>query len=160
MIHTKQILISVLLVLGLVSVVVAQSREAQSLKGITNLRVVVDYLQPNLESIVNASQLQTDIELRLRQNGIIIDPSATALIYVTLNSVTARSTPITATNIEIALMQSVMIPRNGRMTLAVTWRAGRASMIGNSMLAKSVKEDVQDLMNKFLNDYLTVNPKK
>ena len=63
-----------------------------------------------------------------------------------------------AADAEVDLAQNTRLVRNDEFAPgAVTWRAG---FVASSPTAQSMRDGVKDLVDKFLNAWLSVNPKK
>jgi hypothetical protein len=137
----------------------------KSLKGLTGVAVVVEDLQPDAEkSGLSGDQIQTDVELRLRLAGIkvltqeqMLASPGTPFLEVNLNTLTRQETY--SYSLEVRLHQGVSLERNPRISLpAVTWEAGA---VGFAELTKSdqIRNHIKDYVDKFINAWLSVNPK-
>lgn len=67
--------------------------------------------------------------------------------------------PIYAVSLIIELDQPAMVPRNQKIIIATTWRSGMTVIVGEKNLSTGVRSNVADIVDKFINDYLAVNPK-
>jgi hypothetical protein len=144
--------------------------EARStLKGIPSIRVIVEDLDPDAERDgLTKDQLQTDVELRLRRAGIMVTSapleSGGSYLYLNVNVNTKAlhpSAPILyyAVNIHLEFHQAVSLRRNpGILIFASTWSVGGVMVVGIQRL-RGVRDDVADLVDKFINVYLEQNPK-
>jgi hypothetical protein len=156
--------------LALVSPAVALDNkfERATLAGLMGVHVVVEDMDPATEKDgLERSTLQTDVELKLRQAGIrvltreeVFAVPGTAALYLNVNTLRHR-TGLYAYCIELELKQGVTLIRNLAITtLGATWQApGFLGTVGADRL-HTVRDDVRDQVDQFLNAYLAANPKK
>jgi len=137
---------------------------AMILQGIKSVRVNI---ASTLEKSGKRSQLQQDVELKLRLAGIKVDAnsSQTLVVEVIVETLTPNSSSQVLGNygtVKISLEEEVFLSRNPRISLtARTWE-------GNEMVVlhgppddfwKRCRDYVRDFTDGFINDYLSVNPK-
>jgi len=146
-----------------------KERQRNTLKGLQGVYVIVESLKPEVEKYgLTEQQLQTDVELRLRQNGIKVLSQQEWLstpgrpwLYVNVNVVIHDEPPlVVAYNILLKLKQDVLLERDTTKRCdASTWYTGS---IGCASLGKigTIREHVKNYVDKFINDYLAANPKK
>ncbi len=133
----------------------------QTLQRIKGIHVVVEDLDS--DGLVTVGQVQTDTELRLRKAGINVLETGFPMLYVNTELLKGRSmatSGIYAYHIELTLEQAVLVPGNEEAALGATWSTGTTGMVGKDNLSKAIREDVGDLVDKFSNAYLSMNPKK
>jgi hypothetical protein len=128
--------------------------------------VVVENLDnPDAEKDgLTRDQIQTDVELHLRLAGIKVltmeQRQATPgmpYLYVNLNTVKNRETY--SFSIEITLRQRVNLRRDPNISVAAaTWDVRRIGTVGSADL-NHVRDDIKDDVDKFINAWLSVNPK-
>lgn len=134
----------------------------ESLRGIKSLRVFVVDVDPEVEKNgLTKSQLQTDTELAIRKAGIRVATSSEGddpYLYVELNVHNAKDI-LYFYSLSIGLGQIVKLKRNPSLEIyAPTWQSTETGAAGRNKLS-SIRETVRDHVDKFINDYLTVNPK-
>ena len=133
----------------------------QTLKEIKGVNVFIEPLGPASDGLLTVEQLRTDVQLRLRSAGVkILDPGS-ATLYINANIMTAPA-PITglyAFNCKVSLMQTVFVPINSVTTTLGTWSLESLGMVGRDNLSRVFRETLSDQVDKFLNAYLSVNPK-
>jgi len=150
-----------LFVLLLVVTVNVMARDAKSLRGIHGLQVVVEELSSAVEQAgLHRTDIQTDVELKLRLAGIKVlpedDPSGSPYLYINAHVILGQTMPTYAA-VDCELHQYVILARDESIkTTAATWNTGSA---GISSL-EHVRDHIKDLVDIFINDYLSVNPKK
>jgi hypothetical protein len=166
----------IILIMGLVMVfsmagIRASAFENNSLIGIKGVYVIVSSLYPEVEEAgLTNSQIQSDVELKLRLAGIkVLNYELKKMIKetgeITLTKpavfiyVTSRKGLQGAIvyNISCELQQTVILVRNPSIeTYATTWNDS-ALDVGS---IKDMRELIKDVVDKFINAYLAVNPKK
>jgi hypothetical protein len=142
--------------------------ERATLAGLTGVEVVVETMKPDAEREgLAGSTIQTDVELKLRQAGIRVLTSSDGFLapgnpYLYLNVNTSRTrTGIYAYCIELQVKQGVKLTRNPAIiSSSPTWQArGYVGTVGASNL-HTVRDDVRDMVDQFVNAYLAANPKR
>jgi len=138
------------------------------MKGLKGVYVLVERLAPEVEKLgLTKEQLQTDVELQLRRNGIRVLfrkewllTSGSSCLYVNVNIITSEDNPNVAYNISLELKQDVFLVRDPtKMCYAATWTAGSTGTVGKSNIT-NIRKSVKNKVDIFSNDYLAANPKK
>lgn len=138
-----------------------------TLAGLEGVMVSVEFLEPEVEKYGLTRQiLQTDTELRLRRNGIRIvseeelkQALGGPILVIEVLTTTVKEINLAAVSMRVELRQNVMLKRDPTIVcFADTWREKSVMLIGLKKL-KNIRESVQDMVDVFINDYLTVNPK-
>jgi len=141
--------------------------ERETLAGLTGVGVLVEEMNPDAEKDGLArSTLQTDVELKLRQAGIrvlskdewLAAPGRPSL-YLNVN--TFSRTGLYAYCILLKVKQRVTLIRNLATTSwGTTWDSrGFMGTVGADNL-HTVRDDVRDQVDQFINAYLAANPKR
>ena len=132
--------------------------ERATLRGIKAVKVVVRDLHPDAEADgLTSSQLQSDVELRLRKAGITASPSARAALNVTVNT-SGRESGWYFFVIEVSLTQPVALVRDRKsIILASTWRLGNFGDVAAQDLARFVRETVAGQVDTFVRAYREQN---
>jgi hypothetical protein len=165
----KQFLITVLVLISFLVVgvckVLGDESARKSLKGLTGVYVLIEDLGPNKQEVggLTTSQLQSDVELKLRKVGIRVltkeEWSATKgspYLYVRISPVVQPD--FYAYSIEVELKQVVVLLRAPIYVSGATWSTGSAGSVGKTNFVKGLRDSVGDLIDQFINDYLAVNP--
>ena len=143
-------------------------QERQTLKGIKSVDVFVLDLSPDeMSDGLSVSQIKTDVELRLRLAGIKVDPTSSIRLYVAPNLVKVAATRIgNATleayygyNIDVECDQPVIVVATGRLASGKTWSTSTVATVGRRAMSKEVRESIGGQVDRFINSYLSVNPK-
>jgi hypothetical protein len=141
----------------------------RSLAGISVMGVVVqDLTKDAIEAGLIKEQIRTDVELKLRREGIRIVSEEEQLkvpgspcINVQINCLRHKTLPILVFDINVTLIQGVFLMRNQEITaIGGTWFRDLLGCVGDSLFVSTVRQGVDDLVDIFLNDYLAANPKK
>ena len=138
-----------------------QPNDRATLKGLKTIKVVVEHLTPEAEGGgLTKDQLQTDVEVRLRNAGITVTSSIEeAYLYLNVFTVKASS-GLYAYHIRLEFNQEVILERNRNVSLlAPTWSLDLGGIVGAQKLHE-VRDDVVDMADKFINAYLEQNPKQ
>ncbi len=174
-----RLLIVPLLVLFLTTFAQAQTEmERQTLKGLTNFLVLIESPEQTeaQKSGLSQEQIRTQVELRLRNAHIPVtnyddwmkdkNPPRLPLISVTLHLFQHDKLPeMYAFSLRVELRQEVYLKaiplrdQSGSITYATTWSTSMTGMVGSSNLS-SIRSDILDRVDKFINDYLAANPTK
>ena len=102
-----------------------------------------------------------DVELKLRLAGmrVVTDQEDFNLpgmptLYIQVNLADTQ-----AANIEVQLQQNVTLQRNGQSIISIpTWRTSGSLILNPN--AQFIRNAVKDHIDRFLNAWLSVNPKK
>src|SRR2546426_5377535 len=154
----------------LVSPLVGQEDDEYTRKTLAGLTmyVLVEHIPDEAERDgLDTTQIRTDVELKLRQAGITVltqqewlSTAAAPYLYVNVQAIKNRAN-VYAFSANVELRQRVTLVRNPAMSiLATTWSAtGFIGMVGSQKLG-SVRNDVRDLTDRFINADLAANPKR
>ncbi len=139
-----------------------------TLAGLTGVYVLVEHIPDEAQRDgLDTTQIRTDVELKLRQAGITVltqqewlSTAAAPYLYVNVQAI-KNSAGIYAFTVDVELRQRVTLIQNPSMrVLAPTWSAtGIIGTVGSQKIG-SVREDVRDLTDQFINAYLAANPKR
>jgi hypothetical protein len=136
-----------------------------SLKGLQGLKVIAFVGSGSEQTGLTKNQMQTDVELRLRMAGIkVLDyptmvPGNPYLLVVVeaLKPQEGSSLPFIA---KIQLDQDVTLVRNPKHALNVsTFYVSNIGIASPQKLVAFSRESIGDLMDTFINAWLSVNPK-
>ena len=134
-----------------------------TLKGLAGVNVLVeDFDDDDRRAGFDEKAFQTAAELKLRLAGIKVLTRVERLstpgmpwLYVNVNSMATEADRIAPGAISLELNQGARLERNGESATAATWSV-RALGIGDAPYAL---EGFKEQMDKFLNAWLSVNPK-
>lgn len=128
-----------------------------TLAGIASCHVLVEKIERDAEHDgLVASQIHTDVEFRLHQAGIRVDPSSDFTLYVNINTIKS-SAGVYAYNIRVSLEQSVRPVHNTSIiTIASTWSLGTLGVIDAARL-RDIRAVVLDHVEAFVTAHLEAN---
>ena len=137
--------------------------ERKTLKGITGLMVMVRNVKSKGEKIdLTEDQLQTDAEIKLRMAGIEVltekqwlKKKGLPYIFITVHMKGKLETSY-AYQVAVRLIQNVTLERNPDiLSHAATWAVSFHGVGGK----EDIRTAAKDLVDKFINAYLSVNSK-
>jgi hypothetical protein len=137
-----------------------------TLRGVEGMYVIVEELEPEVERAgLTRHQLQTDVELRLRQAGIRVLTKEERLetlgapwLYVNVN-VVLRSDGLTAFSTRVELNQVALLKTDGSLVIVPTWSVASIGSVGRIRFVDTIRNDVRDYVDGFINAYLSVHPR-
>jgi hypothetical protein len=141
----------------------------KSLVGLKGVYILIVGLGPENEYFgLTEQQLQTDVELQLRRNGIKVlsrhewtETPGLPYLYVNLNAVRHPATERWVSyNISVELQQAVSLVRDPSIKIfaAPTWSKGSIGIAYFDIFIETIRDYVRDYVNEFCNDYLVANP--
>ena len=141
------------------------------LRALKTVSVLVEHLAPETEADgLSTHQIQTDVELRLREAGInVIDiKEANKLkpnppyLYINVNCLKLLDESRYVVAIQVEMAENATLERHAtRLVIGVTtWSRGFVGIFGQNVFSQSVRQEIRDKVDAFLNDYLKANQKK
>ena len=168
----KQIVIVCGWLLGLI-VTPAQANDSlenrATLKGLHAI-LVTSFLEknPDTQPDLTLEQIQTDVELRLRRAGVtVVDvlslpksfPNPPMSLSVTVRLFQVPQQPLYVFTVCVAVEQAMYLARTMQfIPLHPTWSVDNMGVVGTGKI-RAVRDHLGDLVDRFINDYLTENPK-
>lgn len=140
------------------------SRSDDNLKGLDAFRVEIETLtDDSLAHGLTSSQIQTDVELKLRLAGVRVTQQVVGvpILYVVVNSVEIRAGQAvmgSAVAIDVAVLLDVPTRTGRTLSDAWIWTRGHLKVIGTDY-ADAVRGAIKDQIDAFLNSYRKANPK-
>ena len=160
--HHRRLVVGISLLLLPVSAW-GQGSAAQgaTLRGVNIVEVVIEAIDPVAEQDgLTRSQLQTDVEERLRRAGITVGPTLTGHLYVNVDTVKGEHGQAYAYNVSVQYVQQVVLPRDPKAPIfAPTWDTGGVGLISTNRL-REVRQDVANYVDQFIKAHLEQNPKR
>ena len=139
--------------------------QEKSLRGLKGVFVTIQGLKEYMEKDgLTKLQVKTDVELRLRKAGIRVLPEEGfppgkdyAVLFVNLNSYKMNAGY--AFNCSVEVLQGAILLRDPEIIGPfATWSTFHTGYAPKDKL-RFIREGLNDLVDQFINDYLTVNPK-
>ncbi len=144
--------------------------ERQSLAGLAGVYVAVEPLDDRVRDLLTVDTLRADVELRLRLADVRVLTKAEWLqaaggpyLYLNVNVLPSSSTDpgLFAYSVLLEINQDVTLQRDRRIAgTAATWSARGLGLAGRNRLEEAMRQGVRDLVDKLINAYLAINPKK
>ena len=131
------------------------AQEESVLKGLGGVRVEI--AGDNLP--VPAATLQTDVELELRQKGIVVDPLRAARLRILIASFRPDGLPTNYIYSVQLQLDEHALTRRGQSAEVVTWESEIVLGLGILDEAERFRAVVQRLAQEFASAYVAANPK-
>lgn len=129
------------------------------LVGLRSVRVHVN-VSRELAEALPAPTLQTDVELRLRQSGLRVEPDAPVMLRVNLFArKISGQVPGYEYVLEVETVEEVRVLRNLVQSEATTWNSNMVLGSFGKPTEAYLREQVRDRVDEFLNAYLAANPR-
>jgi hypothetical protein len=143
----------------------AFTNQQKALVGLKGVYVLVESPKPEAQRLgLTKGQIKTDIELRLRKAGIRMLTEKEWLgspdnphLSVTVNVITMGGSY--SFMVQLYLSEAVTLAR-GNSVMGVIWQTYRIGIGNEQNTATKTREQVGDMVDQFINDYLAANPKK
>lgn len=142
----------------------ATDDEIESLRGLKGFYVQALELSANLEGIgLTRERIQTDVELKLRLAGVKVVSKEEWLkmagfpsLYIIVSAAGAETFGVI---VRLELKQVATLQRNPKIEIfPVTWSKWIIG-VGSKNHVTTIRDQVKNLTDFFINDYLSVNPK-
>src|SRR5262245_5021132 len=138
--------------------------ERATLRGLQGVDELVADLKPEVERAgLTRQQLQTAVEMQLRQAGIPLVTSAERghvagkpFVAVQVHVVPRADGLLAAYAITVELYQVAALEKDGFKATVSTWSVGATGSIGIPLL-DTLRDSVKDAVAQFINAYLSVN---
>jgi hypothetical protein len=146
----------------------ALTEKQYSLTDIEALYVFVQGLTEETKKTgLTSEQIRTDVGDKLNQLGIGVVSeeegrrlAGSPVLYVNISAHRRERTPVYVYHIDVGLLQKVTLVRDEQIRImSITWTKGRLGYCPAREFAKSARETVGYLMDKFADDYAAANPK-
>ena len=139
----------------------------KSLTGLKGVWVCVEDIDSDAKKDgLDADQTKVEVELRLRQAGITVfdkinsdGNNSMAYLYVNINAV-KNGNGMYGYGLSLSVKEVVNLLRSTPCrTFARTWTTSCAGTVGSNDMATTLRQYVDDEVDRFANDYLAQNPK-
>ena len=140
-----------------------------SLYGLKEISVLIELPSGLRDTPLSERQIRNDVEVKLRSAGIkvgfmeeSVDFASRPCLYVRVSSIKPQSgfPCIVPFYVNISLYQEVYLKRDPSIALTgETWSAGEVVLSETQRASSFIRGNIQELMDSFINAYLSVNPK-
>lgn len=143
-------------------------RAKESLRGVPGVRVFVSDFNNNSVNLgLSMEQLQTDVELRLRQSGIKVfsEKEIKEIVGYPMLTVYLMTMPSSIegwrrVDIDLRFFQMAVTEIKPKTrVMATTWDSAIFHVAPEKEVVKKIRDNTRDEVDKFCNDFLSVNPK-
>ena len=166
----KGIVLSLLTVVVIVLPSAQAGTEIETLRDIRGINVSIDIrFAEGVNDSLNNTMIKTYVESLLNNEGITLlseeaffatHGSARLRLNIQIAEHTKNNT-IYAYNIEVELRQNVLLERNRKISFSSpTWEEQVTGIVFRDHVEETVKDSAKSLMGRFLDAYLSVNPKQ
>ncbi len=162
----KKITVSLfILVISLpISSFAATTSEIQSLRGLKKISVVIEQRDPDTkDASIELDRIRTITELKLRLAGIEVVEFAPEYLYLTAACARIEVGDKIlgyAVHSSLDLVQRTPLLRDmGNIVFSRTWHTHKTNIIPGTHINTKYKSSLDGLVDKFINDYLSANPK-
>ena len=157
------LLVTLLLLPGVSHALMLQQLALVGLKGVS---VLVDDMNPEAERLgLTKAQIQTDVESRLRKAGIrVLTEKESAempgmhYLIVRVNTYIRSGSAFCSFSIRVLVRETVTI-ETGFSTVGTIWNTEGIGSVETDNIRK-IRDSVDGMVDRFINDYLAANPKK
>ena len=156
----KIILVLLFVLITTISFCTDDYMSRKTLKGIK--KIYVEVLIPNEVYSIKERTIKTDIEHKLKRESIRViglKENYDALLFTEIIIMESGHLYYVA-NVHMEIYQYAIIKRIDSHIehLVVTWSAGFTSIVRKSQIT-DIRTSINDMVDQFINDYLSVNPK-
>jgi S1-C subfamily serine protease len=142
-----------------------ESTETASLRKLAGVHLIIEDLDQDTKTILSERQIQTDVELRLRRNGIRLlsedewqKVPGSPFLYLRLSVLRNERTGVFSYYYRLELNQTVLLDRDPQFRmLAVTWLKTNGGYAGSAVAPSAIREAIGDTVDRFCNDFLAAN---
>ena len=134
--------------------------QRSSLRGIKAVEVIVECAATDATGELRTSTLQTEVELRLRLAGLEVKAGRDSHLRICVQSLQLQTTDHCIYLVKVELNQAASLTRDSTIFLPMrTWHTELIGVVETKKLNQAIQDAVGDLMDQFVNAYLSVNPK-
>ncbi len=126
------------------------------LRGLRSISVSVPDAQECAKEYLKSDTIKAKIELRLRQSGLVVDDTDSAILQLTVSAICEENGRITY-SIALKLFEAVLL--RGAVQAVSTWWEYQFGFSGRTSARDRIEKVALDVLDFFLNDYLKANPR-
>jgi hypothetical protein len=146
------------MVAALSGLALAGGGDRKLLRGITQVKVIVDLSKDGTEAGLDAGALKTAVESQLRKAGIAVADDSRDWLYVNLGVVKGSESGLCAVAYSVEVWQAVRLLRDPSIaSLSATWRTGTIGIYGSAVVGEAVRTTLADRVDAFIADYQAAN---
>jgi hypothetical protein len=143
--------------------------DKETMRGLPGVKVIVESLRENATKAgLKKERIKTTVELELRKAGIKVlseeewaNTEGFPSIYIHIDTALRENDSLVNYTVSIELNQTVVLARDAsKECLAITWATRTWGGCGTENIDWIRTRALVSQLEKFINDWLTVNPKK
>ncbi len=134
--------------------------QRSSLRGLKTVQVIVERGVTDATGELPTSTLQTEVELKLRLAGIEVKAGRDSHLHICVQLLQLQRADHCVYSVKVELNQAASLTRDSTIFLPMrTWHTELIGVVEAKKLNEAVQDAVGDLMDQFVNAYLSVNPR-
>ncbi len=134
--------------------------QRSSLRGLKTVEVIVESAPTDATSELPTSTLQTEVELRLRLAGLEVKAGRDSHLHIRVQPLQLQTTDHCVYSVKVELNQAASLTRDSTIFLPMrTWHTELIGVVEVRKLNQAIQDAVGDLIDQFVNAYLSVNPR-
>ena len=134
--------------------------QRSSLRGLKTVEVLVERADTDTIGELPTSTLQTEVELKLRLAGVEVKAGRDSHLHIRVQPLQLQTTGHCVYSVKVELNQAASLTRDSTIFLPTrTWHTELIGVVVATKLNEAIQDAVGDLMDQFVNAYLSVNPR-
>ena len=134
--------------------------QRSSLRGLKTVEVIIECAATDATGELPTSTLQTEVELRLRLAGLEVKAGRDSHLHIRVQPLPLQTPDHCVYSVKVELNQAASLTRDSTIFLPMrTWHTELIGFVETRKLHEAIQDAVSDLMDQFVNAYLSVNPK-
>ncbi len=134
--------------------------QRSSLRGLKTVQVIVERSATDATGELPTSTLQTEIELRLRLAGLEVKAGRDSHLHICVQPLPLQTNDHCVYSVKVELNQAASLTRDSTIFFPMrTWHTELIGVVEAKKMNEAIQDAVSDLMDQFVNAYLSVNPR-
>ncbi len=134
--------------------------QRSSLRGLKTVQVIVEHTATDATGELPTSTLQTEVELKLRLAGLEVKAGRDSHLHIRVQPLQLQTTDHRVYSVKVELNQAASLTRDSTIFLPMrSWHTELIGFVEAKKLNEAIQHAVSDLMDQFVNAYLSVNPR-
>jgi len=134
--------------------------QRSSLRGLKTVQVIVECAATDAADELPTSTLQTEVELRLRLAGLEVKAGRDSHLHICVQPLQLQTSDHSVYSVKVELNQAASLTRDSTIFLPMrTWHTELIGFVETRKLNEAIQDAVSDLMDQFVNAFLSVNPR-
>ena len=134
--------------------------QRSSLRRLKTVQVIVEHTATDATGELPTSTLQTEVELKLRLAGLEVKAGRDSHLHICVQPLQLQTTDQCVYSVKVELNQAASLTRDSTIFLPMrSWHTELIGFVEAKKLNEAIQHAVSDLMDQFVNAYLSVNPR-